>query len=193
MTNYADEIKRVVPARELFEFYGFTINRSGFCRSPFANDSSPSLKVYSGQRGWHDFSSGNGGDIIDFVREYFGLGFVDAQKKINEDFKLGLPIGGKLSREQQLEANRKAMERKKKIAEKKKAHNDLLEAYYDALGRWVYLDKLMRENEPQSEEELLAKDEKFEKWAYAAKYITYASYLVDEAQYAINAFKKKTW
>ena len=194
MINYADEIKRAVPARELLEHYGFEINRAGFCRSPFAsNDKTPSLKVYDGGRGWHDFSSGKGGDIVDFVREYFNLSFSDAQKKINDDLRLGLKIGKKLSREQQLEFDRKAAERRQKIAMKKKAHNDLLEAYYDALGRWVYLDKLMRENEPQSEEELLAKDEKFEKWAYAAKYITYASYLVDEAQYAINAFKKKTW
>lgn len=112
MINYADEIKRAVPARELFEHYGFEINRAGFCHSPFAaNDKTPSLKVYDGDRGWHDFSSGKGGDIIDFVREYFNLSFPDAQKKLNDDFRLGLPIGERLTADKQREAERAAQER----------------------------------------------------------------------------------
>lgn len=188
--NYAEEIKERVTAKELFQFYGFEINRAGFCRSPFAaNDKTPSLKIYDGDRGWHDFSSGIGGDVIDFVQKYFGLSFVDAQTKIDQDFRLGLGIGEPLTRERQIELDRKAAERRQKIAEKKQAHNDLMTVYYDALEHWIYLDKMIRENEPKNEKELLAYDEKMEKWIYAAKNLPYASYLMEEAEYKLHEFE----
>lgn len=130
MVNYADEIKRAVPARELFEHYGFEINRAGFCHSPFAaNDKTPSLKVYGGDRGWHDFSSGKGGDIIAFVREYFNLTFMEACKKINDDMRLGLPIGEKLTLAQMREADRKAAQRKRERIEREMAQKRVLTAW----------------------------------------------------------------
>lgn len=186
MTNYADEIKRGVPATELFPFYGFPVNRGGFCKSPFAsNDKTPSLKVYGGTRGWHDFSSGKGGDVIDFVREYFGLSFMDAQKKINDDFRLGLPIGKKLSREQQIEADRKAAERRRKQAEREMARQRVLTAYYAALDRWVYLDTLKRENAPKSPQEPIN-----DRYAYAVKWIEWAADVLDEALCNLHDFEK---
>ena len=148
MISYTDQIKAAVTAREVFEHYGFEINRAGFCRSPFAaNDKTPSLKVYDGDRGWHDFSSGKGGDIIAFVQEYFGLSFPDAQKKINEDFRLGLPIGERLTPDKQREAERAAQERQRKALQEKQTRKRLEAEYNAALDWWVYLDKVMRDNE----------------------------------------------
>ena len=189
MVNFAYEIKTAVSAIELFQFYGFEVNRRGFCKSPFSsNDKTPSLKVYGWTRGWHDFSSGKGGDVIDFVREYFGLGFVDAQKKINDDFRLGLPIGEILSREQQLEADRKIAERRRQQQEREKAYNRLLKTYNAALDRWVYLDKLMRENEPKTPSELLING----KYAYAIKNIDEALCALEVATARLNTFESHT-
>lgn len=184
--NYADEIKSRVTARELFQFYGFEINRGGFCKSPFAsNDKTPSLKVYDGGRGWHDFSSGKGGDIIDFVREYFNLSFADAQKKINDELRLGLRIGEPLTPAQQIEADRKAAERRRAQHEREMAFQRVLTAYHAALDRWIGLDIMKRENAPKGPSEPF-RDE----YAYAVKHIDAAGYELDRATDKLRGFEK---
>lgn len=63
----------------------------------------------------------NGGDLIQFVQDYFNLSFIDAIKKISSDFNLNLNCG-KLSKEQ-IEQIKK---RKKRKEEKKQEHYDKL-------------------------------------------------------------------
>lgn len=73
--------------------YGFHPNRAGFIRCPFhAGDRTASLKLYPGQRGWHCFGCQVGGSVVDFVARLFGLTPLDAVRRLNEDFSLGLPI-----------------------------------------------------------------------------------------------------
>ncbi len=184
--NYADEIKSRLTAREVFEFYGFSVNRSGFCLSPFSGEKTPSCKIYDGQRGWHDFSSNNGGDIIDFVRLYFGLPFPAACEKLNVDFQLGLPIGKQHSRQEQIEAKRKAEERKKAIADRKKRAESLTKAYDDALTEWIRLDTIKRECAPESPETPFSAA-----FAYALRNIDGAAYRLAEAEANLYEFRQK--
>ena len=149
--NYSYEIRSRLSSREVLEFYGFDVDRAGFCHCPFhQGDNTGSLKVYDGNKGWHCFGCGAGTSVIDFVMKYFGLSFYDAEKKLNEDFRMGLPIGDRLSDEQWNEAKRKAAERKKLQAEREAQHDKLLTAYHTALDLWIWLDKMKRENAPQS-------------------------------------------
>ena len=91
MVDLASEIKGRLTAQEVFEFYGFQPDRSGFLQCPLhQGDRHGSLKVYEGGRGWHCFGCGRGGSVIDFVMELFGLSFHEACLKLNEDFRLGL-------------------------------------------------------------------------------------------------------
>lgn len=60
----------------------------------------------------------NGGDLIQFVQDYFNLGFVDATQKINNDFHLGIK-SGRLSKE----ALKHIAERKKQNKRQKEEHN----------------------------------------------------------------------
>lgn len=91
MVDLASEIKGRLTSQEVFEFYGFQPDRSGFLQCPFhQGDRHGSLKVYEGDRGWHCFGCGRGGSVIDFVMELFGLSFHEACRKLNEDFRLGL-------------------------------------------------------------------------------------------------------
>lgn len=178
MVNCADEIKRAVPARELFEHYGFEINRAGFCHSPFAaNDKTPSLKIYECDRGWHDFSSGKGGDIIAFVQEYFRLSFPEACAKINSDFNLGLPIGKKLSLRQQRDAERAAKERKAKREAERAHYQSLKDDWYQWMECWETLDGYLRDLAPTTPDEEINP-----LYARAAKNIAYAGYMLDEAE-----------
>lgn len=91
MNDLAGEIKRALPARDVFEHYGFRPNRSGFIQCPFhQGDRHGSLKVYDGDRGWHCFGCGAGGSVIDFAMRLFDLDFKGACLRLNEDFRLGL-------------------------------------------------------------------------------------------------------
>lgn len=183
--NYAEQIKQRIQTIELFEFYGFRPNRAGFCRSPFAtNDKTPSLKIYDGDRGWHDFSSGKGGDLIDFVAAYFNLSFQDAVKKINTDFGLGFKIGKPLSDRDFWRAKKEIAERKRKQKEKEKTHARLQAEYYKALDRWIALDNMARENVPKSPSEIS------DKYVYAVSHIDEARFFVDIAADALLLFEK---
>ena len=41
---------RAIPIREVFQQYGFEVNRAGFCRCPFHHEKTPSCIEFS--RGW---------------------------------------------------------------------------------------------------------------------------------------------
>ena len=62
-------------------------NLVGLC--PFHNEKTPSFSVNEEKGFYHCFGCGKSGDVIAFVRDYFGLSFVDAIKKLNDDFSLG--------------------------------------------------------------------------------------------------------
>lgn len=152
--DFAEEIKSRIDAKEVFTKYGFTPNRAGFIRCPFHGEKTASLKIYDNGRGWTCFGCHRGGDVITFVREYFGLSFPDAIEKINEDFCLGLPISGRRSRRQQLEAARVAYQRKKEIEQIKAEQQRLDDEYWEALARWMYYYDNKRKyapNEPGEE------------------------------------------
>ena len=91
----AEQIKQAVTMKKAAEFYGFNPNRAGYICCPFHEEDTPSLKIYSDNRGWYCFGCNRGGDVIDFVRSLYNLDFPAACKKINDDFALGLNIDGK--------------------------------------------------------------------------------------------------
>ena len=68
--------------------YGYTPNRAGFICCPFHKEKTASLKLY--RERWHCFGCGEGGDAIDFVAKLFSLSPLDACRKLNRDFRLGL-------------------------------------------------------------------------------------------------------
>lgn len=114
-TEAAELIKKTVTMLQLAESYGFEINRSGFIHCPFhAGDHSPSLKIYPEDSGFHCFGCGASGSVIDFTMRLFNLSFMDAVKKLNQDFSLGMNIDN-LSREEisAIMRQRKAEQRKR--------------------------------------------------------------------------------
>ncbi|MDD4844897.1 MAG: CHC2 zinc finger domain-containing protein [Anaerotignum sp.] len=90
MIDLFNEIKRVLTMREVAQKYGFEIDRKGWIVCPLHNDHKPSLKLYPNDRGWYCFACGIGGSVIDFVSHVFKLSAIEAAKKLNDDFSLGL-------------------------------------------------------------------------------------------------------
>lgn len=182
MISYTDQIKAAVTMPEVCAAYGIEVDRKGFCKCPFHAEKTGSMKVYPD--GFKCFGCGEAGDQIDFVKKYFNLSFPDAQKKLNDDFRLGLPIGERLTADKQREAERAARERQKQVQERKAVRERLQNAYNRALDWWVYLDMVKRENAPQS-----VTDGFNAEYAWAVKKLPIAEYRLSCSEIALYKFE----
>ena len=142
--NFADAIKSRLTAKQVFDHYGFTVNRAGFCRCPFHAERTPSCKVYDdSEKGYYCYGCHRGGDIINFVKDYFGVSFYAAQEKLNEDFSLALPIGDSmyaLSEEQRNKAFQAAHDRKRRRQRYENEKRKIAAEYDEALTEYCDID-----------------------------------------------------
>lgn len=94
MGSLFDEVRSRVTALDAACMYGLEFDRSGrrarcIWHSP---DRHPSLSFKGGY--CHCFSCGGGGSSIDLTAKLFGLSPLDAARKLNEDFRLGIDVDG---------------------------------------------------------------------------------------------------
>ena len=90
------------------------------------------------EHGYRCFVCGASGDVIAFVKEVCELSTrADAMKRINLDFRLGLPIGGEISpaEEKVLQARREA------AREKERKHQEWEDGYHALIDEYCRLDK----------------------------------------------------
>ena len=80
------EVMQQVDIQTAIEFYTGNHFKHGKISCPFHTDKTPSLSIKNGRfRCW---SCGASGSAIDFVRQMFGLSFVEAVKKLSTDFNV---------------------------------------------------------------------------------------------------------
>lgn len=125
--NIFEEVKNAVPMQDAARLYGFTPNRAGFIRCPFHNDKTPSLKLYS--RSFYCFGCGAHGSVIDFVAQLCKLEPIEAAKRINDDFRLGLPM----DRPQDPEA----MKERQRVAEARRLFDEWREQMLNKLDACI--------------------------------------------------------
>ena len=106
------QVKQAVNIVEVCEFYGINLNRSYKAKCPFHNENTPSFSISPKKQIFHCFGCGEGGDVITLVAKLFCLTPLDACKKINEDFRLGI-IPGKVK----TKSNKKSVQAFKEWAE----------------------------------------------------------------------------
>lgn len=87
--------------------------------------------------------------------QYFGLDFMKAISKLNDDFILGLPIGQSIDRRKQLEMERLAFQRKQKSKQEEAERQQLEDAYWEAFDEWKRLDDNKRNYAPETPAEPL--------------------------------------
>lgn len=151
--NVVQNIKENITMYDVLERYGYKTDRNGFICCPFHNEKTPSMKIYSGDRGYNCFGCGEHGDVITFIQKLFGLSFQDTLRKIDTDF--GLNIYGEHSFEElrrshyQQQALQAKRDREKR--EKQKTKDD----YWAAFDKWKRLDDNRRIYRPKSHEEEL--------------------------------------
>ena len=91
MIDVFNEARRLVSAREVAEMNGFHPNRSGFICCPLHHEKTASLKLYPNGT-WHCFGCNRGGSSIDLVAALYDLTPLEAVRRLNEDFRLALPL-----------------------------------------------------------------------------------------------------
>ncbi|MBP9988868.1 MAG: hypothetical protein KBT46_05145 [Ruminococcus sp.] len=184
--NYADDIKQSVSMKDICYQYGISVDNHGYALCPFhADKRRPSMKIYDGNRGYCCFSCGESGDTINFVMKFFGIKFNEALAKINDDFRLGLPIGQQLSGEQQRTADREARKRRAELDRVKREGERLSKAYHVALDRYIALDRVLTANKPQSENDIT------EEYAQALRQMPIAKYNLEVAEIALYNFEHR--
>ena len=115
MSRQSEQIKEALDLRETMEYYGVNFNRRGYAICPFHSEKTASLSVKNGQ--FTCFGCGARGDVIDFVKMYFGISFAQSLIRLNNDFGLRI-LSDKLSLES-LEKQKKMAEARKKEKEKR--------------------------------------------------------------------------
>jgi hypothetical protein len=88
--NAFDSIKESLSIVDVTAFYGTEVKRGNKALCPLHNEKTPSFTVYPNSNSWHCFGCGAGGSAIDFVMAFFGLDPLEAAKKLDSDFSLGL-------------------------------------------------------------------------------------------------------
>lgn len=187
-----DRIKDGVSAIDVCRHYGIEVDRSGFTRCPFHNEKTASMKVYGGRRGYYCFGCHKGGDVINLVQGYFGLQFMDAARKLNTDFNLGLDIDAEqpkgraalnAAKARYLQEREARAEQKRREAERKK----LWTAWGDAISEYLRLYRLTQEARNAQTLEDLTDD-----MIYALKNIDAAAYDLTYAETMLRNFDGPT-
>lgn len=111
------------------------------------------MRLYDGKKGCYCFGCGYSADVIGFVQKYFNLDFKQTIQKLNDDFGLCLPIGQKLSRNQQLSIAKENHKRKQAKKEQEKAYNEVLTAFLNAHSEVIRLERQATQYQPKSETE----------------------------------------
>lgn len=187
--NLGGEIKSRLTMKEVVEKYGFHVNsRTNTMLCPFHDDHHSSLHIYSEKRGYFCYSCQAGGSVIDFVMKYFNLNFMDACRKMNEDFRLGIPIGEELTEQQKREAAEAVRKRQEEMRRKEKKKQQLFTAYHSALDRYCALDRMKMENLPVKDK--LGNYKISKDYVYAIKRIDEAWADVEEAIAKLYEFEK---
>lgn len=84
------EIVRRIPAADAARAYGVVVNSRGLALCPFHSEATPSCQFYPGNRGFYCFGCGAGGDVLTFVEKLLGLSPIEAARRLDADFRLGL-------------------------------------------------------------------------------------------------------
>ena len=83
-----EEVKHRVPVTEAARRYGLRPNRAGFVRCPIHGEKTPSMKLWEDH--WYCFGCHAHGSVIDLAGRLFGLAPLEAARRLDGDFALGL-------------------------------------------------------------------------------------------------------
>lgn len=119
-----------VTAKQAAEFYGMEFGRNGRARCVWHNDHRPDLSFHGNR--CHCFACGYGGDSIALTAQLFSLNMMDAAKKLNADFRLGLDVDAPTTADDISEVQRRRQEDQARRAEFNRQWSYLCDIIHEA-------------------------------------------------------------
>lgn len=140
----AEELKSLIELDDLVARLGFTPNRAGFISCPAHLDKTPSLKIYTDDRGWYCFGCNQGGTVIDFYMHVCKVDFKHAMSDLQRLY--GLADSEPLPRQARAEIARQRGRRRKQ--------NYLEEKEKEWFDRWSHYKAILDQPHSEWSEEL---------------------------------------
>ena len=138
------EIKERVSLENIIRDAGIHLKNNMAC-CPFHNEKTPSFSIKGGR--YKCFSCGEGGDVIDFVSKYFNISPLDAARKIDSDYNLG--IFRELTENEKRDIKRQAEIRKKEKELKKEFELTRDRIYLKKCDEYRLQQKIMQLSDPK--------------------------------------------
>ena len=108
------EVRERVSAEDAAQNFGLVVRQNHMALCPFHQEKTPSLSFKNGL--YRCFGCGAHGNSIDYTVNLLGVSPIDAVKRLNQDFRLGLPLDNKPDAAAQAAARRRAQERETRMA-----------------------------------------------------------------------------
>lgn len=175
MNNLFEEIKGQLTMHDVGTHYGLSLKKQPGGRAmalcPFHSEKTPSFVLYPNER-YHCFGCGESGDVIKFVERLFDLKPLDATRKLNQDFNLGLEIGKASDKAEYKQAN----SNKKLVSSFESWIN---QAYIDLCDYLHLLNDFKRQYAPKTQGELY-----HDLFVEACHNMDFINYLLDSLMFA---------
>ena len=155
LSDLRDKVKHNVSFLLLAQEYGVQFDRSGFARCPFHSERTASFHVY--QNTGYCFGCGWRGDVISFVRQYYGMSFVDALHKLCDDFAIAYDGSERFS--EWRNRNIEMRKRKTRLDELQRQYNDAKEHADDMLNLYIICERFIESFPPGNDMHDLAERE----------------------------------
>ena len=93
---YADKQRQIMESNKIdikevfYRYIGGEIQRNGFCKCPFHSEKTASFMLFQKNKSFYCFGCGVGGNVINLVSRALNIGYLEAMKRLDEDYALGL-------------------------------------------------------------------------------------------------------
>lgn len=131
-----DTIRSSVSALEAGKALGMHVDRHGRCACPVHNGVNRNCRLDSGERGFHCFKCGVGGDVIRLVQSVQACSFLSAVEWLNTAFRLGLDVDRPMDKNAADDAEM-ARKHRQTVREQQRAIERMEFDLYCSVGKWL--------------------------------------------------------
>lgn len=150
ISSSAEAVKERLPLETAVVYYTGEEPHNNKIRCPFHTEKTASFMIFP-DNSYYCFGCGDSGDVITFTEKLFGISFGQALTRLNTDFGLMLPIGGKKDRRTAEVLKKQIEEKRSKEYERRKK---LSEDYWYAFDYLLWLENNRRCCVPSSPDEM---------------------------------------
>ena len=184
-TDIFEEIKNKIDIADVAEFYGLELDKRNKCVCPFHHEKTASFQVYPKSQSFYCFGCGVGGDVIDLTAKLFDLSPIQAAKRLNSDFSLGLNLAPHKQTRAETAENEKRQRKKVLISSWDSWKNKALKQLISRERFYKQAQKRFAPKHPNDEFNPI--------FVKACQSLEYLSFLIDELMAVDEIEREKTW